>query len=60
MKDVAISADGKIATLAQGDVVQVYKCEVCGSTQDVYARAVARAPRALSDAERREYLAAAD
>ena len=57
--DVALSADGKIATLGEGDVVRVFACEVCGSLDEVRALARSRSPDPLTADERREYLAAA-
>ena len=40
LKDVALSSDGKIATLDEGDMVRVFRCEICGSV-DAGARASA-------------------
>jgi WD40 repeat protein len=60
VKDVALSRDGKIATLGQGEVVQVFDCEVCGSIEQVRALALSRSPRPLTAEERRQFLAAAD
>jgi WD40 repeat protein/DNA-binding SARP family transcriptional activator len=59
VKDVALSRDGKIATLREGDVVNVFQCEVCGSLEEVRARALSRSPRPLTAEERRQFLAAA-
>jgi WD40 repeat protein len=60
LDDVALSRDGKIATLAKGTVVQTFECEVCGSLSDVRALALSRSPRPLTPDERRQFLAAAD
>ncbi len=58
--DVALSSDGKIATLNSGEIVQIFECEVCGSLDDVLALARSRSPRQLTADERRQYLAATD
>jgi WD40 repeat protein/DNA-binding SARP family transcriptional activator len=60
LKDVAVSPEGRIATLDKGDMVRVFSCEVCGSVADVRGLALARSPRELTTAERQDYLAAAD
>jgi WD40 repeat protein len=57
--DAALSRDGKIATLGKGEVVHVFKCDVCGSLEQVRALALSRAPRPLTARERRQFLAAA-
>jgi WD40 repeat protein len=57
--DVALSPDGKIATLGKGEVIRVFDCEVCGSLEHVRALALSRSPRQLTADERRQYLAAA-
>jgi WD40 repeat protein/DNA-binding SARP family transcriptional activator len=57
--DVALSADGEIATLGTGEVVRIFDCGVCGSLEHVRALALSRSPRPLSAEERRQYLAAA-
>jgi WD40 repeat protein/DNA-binding SARP family transcriptional activator len=57
--DVALSRDGKIATLGKGEVVRVFRCEVCGSLNRVRALALSRSPRPLTAVERRRLLAAA-
>ena len=57
--DVALSRDGKIATLSGGRVVQVFPCEVCGSLPQVAEIARSRSPRPLTADERRRFLAAA-
>jgi WD40 repeat protein len=59
LKDVALSRDGKIATLREGEIVNVFQCEVCGSLEQVRAHALSRSPRALTADERRQFLAAA-
>jgi WD40 repeat protein/DNA-binding SARP family transcriptional activator len=58
--DVALSRDGKIATLGKGEVVRVFQCDVCGSLERVRALARARSPRPLTAEERRQFLAAAE
>ena len=58
--DVALSRDGKIATLGKGEVVRVFRCEVCGSLQEVRALARSRAPRSLTAEERQRFLAGTD
>ncbi|MGH2969198.1 MAG: WD40 repeat domain-containing protein, partial [Solirubrobacteraceae bacterium] len=58
--DMALSRDGKIATLGKGEVVRVFNCDVCGSLEQVRARALSRSPGRLSAAERRQFLAAAE
>jgi WD40 repeat protein/DNA-binding SARP family transcriptional activator len=58
--DVALSRDGKIATLGKGDLVRVFRCDVCGSLERVRALALSRHPRPLTPQERRQFLAAAD
>ena len=57
--DVAVSADGTIATLGKGEVVRVFRCQVCGDLADVRALALSRSPRQLTPAERRQFLASA-
>jgi WD40 repeat protein/DNA-binding SARP family transcriptional activator len=57
--DVALSRDGRIATLGKGEVVRVFRCDVCGSVEQVRAMALARAPRPLTAQERKQFLAAA-
>ena len=59
LKDVALSSDGKIATLDEGDMVRVYRCEICGSVDQVRALALSKSPRPLSEAEQRQFRAAA-
>jgi WD40 repeat protein len=54
--DVAMSADGKIATLGAGEAVRIFECDICGSLDEIRARALARAPRQLTSEERRQYL----
>jgi WD40 repeat protein len=58
--DVALSRDGRIATLGKGEVVRIFRCDVCGSLDEVRALALSRSPRQLSAQERRQFLAAAD
>jgi WD40 repeat protein/DNA-binding SARP family transcriptional activator len=58
--DVAMSSDGKIATLGKGEVVRVFDCSVCGSLDRVRALALSRSPRQLTAEERQQFLAAAD
>ena len=57
--DVAMSADGKIATLGEDETVRVFDCDVCGSIEQVRSVARSRGPRPLSAEERRQFLAAA-
>jgi WD40 repeat protein/DNA-binding SARP family transcriptional activator len=57
--DVALSADGKIATLGKGEVVRVFPCEVCGSLEQVRALARSRGARPLTAEERERFLAGA-
>jgi WD40 repeat protein/DNA-binding SARP family transcriptional activator len=58
--DIALSRDGKIATLGKGDVVQVFDCDFCGSLDRVREVALDRTPRPLTTAERAQFLAAAE
>jgi WD40 repeat protein len=58
--DVALSSDGKIATLGKGEVVRVFPCDICGSLDRVRSLALSRSPRTLSAEERKQFLAAAD
>jgi WD40 repeat protein len=58
--DLALSPDGKIATLGKGEVVRVFSCDVCGSLERVRALALSRSPRPLTAEERQRFLAAAD
>jgi WD40 repeat protein len=58
--DVVLSRGGQLATLDANDVVRVFRCEICGSLEEVRALALSRAPRPLSAGERRQFLAAAD
>jgi WD40 repeat protein len=53
--DVALSRDGRIATLGKGEVVRVSDCDVCGTLERVRALADSRAPRPLTAEERRQY-----
>jgi WD40 repeat protein len=57
--DVAVSRDGKIATLGEGEVVRIFECAVCGSLRSVRALARSRGARALTPEEKRRFLAAA-
>jgi hypothetical protein len=57
--DVTQSRDGTIATLSKGEIVRVFKCDVCGSFEQVLALARSRGTRPLSPAEKKEFLAAA-
>ncbi len=54
--DVAVSRDGKIATLNQEGVIRVFNCEVCGSLDQVRALARSRAARSLSPQEQQRLL----
>ena len=58
--DVALSPEGKIATLGKGEVVRVFACAVCGSLDRVRALALSRSPRQLTAEEQRHFLAAAE
>jgi len=58
--DIALSGNGKIATLGKGDVVQVFDCDFCGSLDRVREVALGRVPRPLTTAERAQFLAAAE
>jgi WD40 repeat protein/DNA-binding SARP family transcriptional activator len=60
VNDVALSGDGKIATLTDNAVVHVFECEVCGTLEQVRALALSRSPRPLTAAERQQFLASAD
>ena len=53
---VAVAPDGTIAYLDDSDVVRVFKCEVCGSLEEVEALARSRDPRALTPEERERFL----
>jgi WD40 repeat protein/DNA-binding SARP family transcriptional activator/energy-coupling factor transporter ATP-binding protein EcfA2 len=57
--EVSLSRDGTIATYAKSGVVRVFKCEVCGSLQQLRALARSRAPQPLTPEERQRFLAAA-
>jgi WD40 repeat protein/DNA-binding SARP family transcriptional activator/energy-coupling factor transporter ATP-binding protein EcfA2 len=57
--DLALSHDGRIATLGSGEVVRVAPCDFCGSLRQVSARALSRHPRPLTVAERRAFLSSA-
>jgi WD40 repeat protein/DNA-binding SARP family transcriptional activator len=58
--DVALSAEGKIATLGKGEVVRIFECGVCGNLEQVRALALSRSPRQLTGEERKHFLAAAE
>jgi WD40 repeat protein len=58
--DVALSREGLIATLGKGEVVRVFRCEVCGSLDRVRALALSRSPRPLTAEEREQFLAATE
>jgi WD40 repeat protein len=58
--DVALSPDGRIATLGRGEVVRVFPCDVCGSIDRVRALALSRSPRPLTPEEREQFLTAAE
>jgi WD40 repeat protein len=57
--DLALSRDGRIATLGKGEVVRVFTCDVCGSLDRVRALARSRSPGPLTAEEREQFLAAA-
>jgi hypothetical protein len=42
-----------------GEVVRIFRCEVCGSLDEVRALARSRAPRPLNAEERKRFLAVA-
>jgi WD40 repeat protein len=56
--DVAVSRDGRIATLGKGEVVRVFRCAVCGGLAQVRALARAHGARPLSTQERQRLLEA--
>jgi WD40 repeat protein/DNA-binding SARP family transcriptional activator/energy-coupling factor transporter ATP-binding protein EcfA2 len=56
--DAVLSRDMRVATLDKNDVVRVFACEVCGSLEQVQALARSRAPRPLTSAEKKRFLAA--
>ena len=45
--------------LDEGDMVRVYRCEICGSVDQVRALALSKSPRPLNEAEQRQFRAAA-
>ncbi|HEX5619833.1 MAG TPA: hypothetical protein VFX51_15540, partial [Solirubrobacteraceae bacterium] len=55
-----VSADGKIAGFDFDGYVRVFRCEVCGTLEQVERRAEALHPRELTAQERRLYADAAD
>jgi WD40 repeat protein len=57
--DLSVGSGDTIATLDGNEVVRIGRCEVCGSIAQVRSRARSLRPRALSDAERRRFLAEA-
>jgi WD40 repeat protein len=57
--DVALGPSGEIATLGKGEIVRVFPCDVCGSIDRVRALALSRAPRPLTEEERRQFVAGA-
>jgi WD40 repeat protein/DNA-binding SARP family transcriptional activator len=56
---VTVSQDGTIAYLDDDEVVRVFRCEVCGSLEEVQALARSRGPRRLDAEERERFLLAA-
>ena len=56
LNDVAVSNDGKIATLSKAGVVRVFSCEVCGSLQQVLALAHSRVAPSLTPQEQQRFL----
>jgi WD40 repeat protein len=58
--EVSLSSNGTLATYAKSGVVRVFKCEVCGSLEELQALARSRAPQPLTAEERQRFLAAAD
>ena len=55
--EMALSNKRTIATLGEGEVVRVFRCEVCGSVEQVRALALSREPRQLDRKERQRFLA---
>jgi WD40 repeat protein/DNA-binding SARP family transcriptional activator len=58
--NVVVSREGHIATLDENGVLRVFKCDVCGTLEDVRALALAKAPRPLTEEQRRRLIAAVD
>jgi WD40 repeat protein len=58
LHDVTLSGDGRIATLDEDDVVRVFRCEVCGSLDELRTLARTRVTRPLTPEERQRFLTA--
>jgi WD40 repeat protein len=57
VNDVAFSAKGeRVATAGEDGTVRVFKCELCGSVDDLLGLADERATRDLTGEERARYL----
>jgi WD40 repeat protein/DNA-binding SARP family transcriptional activator len=56
--DVAVSRDGRIATLGKGEVVRVFRCAVCGGLGEIRKFARTHGARPLSSRERQRLLVA--
>jgi WD40 repeat protein len=59
LESVVVSRNGDIAVMAEKGLERVFRCEVCGSLDDVRALALSRHPRQLTATEQHQYLAAA-
>jgi WD40 repeat protein len=55
--DLSVTKNDTIATLDGHEVVRIFRCPVCGSIEQVRALARSLHPRALSEQERRRFLA---
>ena len=54
--DVGFDPSGERIVTASNDAVRVYRCEICGSLDDLLETARAEITRELTAAERREFL----
>jgi WD40 repeat protein len=52
----ALSPDGKVLLIANGNKVLIFPCELCGPIDELIRVGQARTTRQLSDEERRKYL----
>jgi WD40 repeat protein len=57
LHDVTLNRDAQIATLDEDNVVRVFRCEVCGSLDDLRELARTRVTRPLTAEERQRFLA---